>query len=273
MYFNYHPMRILRAFLPLIAALGIANIAAAQSVTNVDANQEGKAIAITYDLNEKANVSVYVTDNAGYSKIRIPQTYLSGDTGKNVRPGKEKKALWHVLDQYPDQDFQADFLSFIVVAKPVMQFYATVNGGYSPDSGAMLGATIGQVGTIGWYVKGMATLSSTPAAVFECDEHGAIDGILPAYSGASKKSKFFGVAGINLRLGAPVYLYAGVGYGARNLTWELADGRWVKHLTGSYKGVAIDAGLMGKIGHIALSAGATLVSGKVDFNAGVGYVF
>ena len=45
MYFNYHPMRILRAFLPLIAALGIANIAAAQSVTNVDANQEGKAIA------------------------------------------------------------------------------------------------------------------------------------------------------------------------------------------------------------------------------------
>lgn len=273
MYFNYLRTTILKTILPLVAALGLANVSAAQSITNVDANQEGKSIAITYDLKEKANVTVYVTDNGGYSKRQIPQTYLSGDSGKNVQPGKEKKALWHIFDQYPDQDFQAENISFIVVAKPVTQFFATVNGGYSPDSGAMLGATIGQVGTIGWYVKGMTTLSSTPATDFECDEKGTIDGVVPAYSGASQKSKYFAVAGVNLRLGAPVYLYAGAGYVSRNLTWELSDGRWVKQLTGSYKGVAIDAGLMGRIGHIALSAGATLVSGRVDFNAGIGYVF
>lgn len=253
--------------------MGMTHVAAAQNVTHVDANQEGKAIAVTYDLSEKANITVYTTNNSGATKTQIPKAYLSGDFGRKVKAGKEKKVLWHVLDQYPDQDFQSENLSFIVVGKPVTQFFATLNGGFSVGTGAMLGATIGQLGTVGWYLKGMTTLSSSPAAEYECNKDGYIDGILPVYSGKSAKSKAYGVAGINFRLGAPVYLYLGAGYGVRNLFWELSNEKWVKNLNGSPKGLAIDAGLMGKIGHIALSAGATYVSGRVDFNAGVGYVF
>ena len=273
MYFNYLRTRILRTILSLVAALGMANVAAAQSITNVDANQEGKSIAITYDLKEKANVTIYTTNDGGSTKTRIPQAYLSGDAGKKVQPGKGKKAVWHVLDQNPDQNFQSENLSFIVVGKPITQFFAMVNAGFSLGTGMLLGATVGQVGSVGWYLKGMTTLSSSPAADFECDENGAINGILPAYSGQSAKSKAYGIAGVNLRLGAPVYLCAGVGYGSRNLSWELTDGRWVRNLARSPKGVAIDAGLMGKIGPIALSAGATFLGGSLDFYGGIGYVF
>jgi len=266
-------MNILRGIIPFVAALGIASVATAQTVTNVDANQEGKSIAVTYDLKEKANVAVYITNDGGSTKTRIPQAYLSGDVGNKVQPGKDRKAMWHVLDQYPDQNFQSENLSFIVVGKPITQFFAMVNAGFSPGTGMLLGATVGQVGSVGWYLKGMTTLSSSPAADFECDENGAINGILPAYSGQSAKSKIYGIAGVNLRLGVPVYLCAGVGYGTRNLCWELTDGRWVKNLAGSPKGVAIDAGLMGKIGPVAISAGATFLGGSLDFYGGVGYVF
>ncbi len=74
----------------LAASLATASFASAQSITNVDANQEGKAIAVTYDLNEKANISLFATQNGGVTKTAIPLKYTSGDVGKNVSPGTEK---------------------------------------------------------------------------------------------------------------------------------------------------------------------------------------
>lgn len=262
-----------RHIISLLAALGLSYVAGAQNVTRVSSYPEGKDIAITYALDEKANISVYVTRDDGQTRTQIPKAYLSGDIGKKVSSGRNKKALWHFRDQFPDQSFPSDDLRFIVVGKPVMQLFVAVNGGYAPDSGPMLGATIGQVGIWGWYVKGMSTLSTPRPTEYECDENGSVSGTLPAYSGTAAKAKAYGVAGLTLRLGAPVYLNAGVGYGSRQYAWELNDGRWVKHLPESYGSVAIDGGLMVKLGHIALSAGATWLGGRTDFNGGVAYVF
>ena len=248
-------------------------IGIAQSITNVDANQEGKSIAVTFDLNEMADISLYVTQDGGRTKTLIPQAYLAGDAGKKVTPGSEKKILWRVLDQYPNQNFQGENMSFIVKGKPSMRFFVMLNAGYSIDSGFNTGFTIGQFGFIGWYAKTISTLAMPKPADFECDEKGYVDGILPAYSGKASKFKAYGVAGITVRMGAPVYLNAGVGYGARVYEWETTDGRWVKNLPGSYSGLAIDAGLMTKVKNIVISAGSTLVSGNVDINVGVGYVF
>jgi hypothetical protein len=97
--------------------------------------------------------------------------------------------------------------------------------------------------------------------------------MLPAYSGIASKFKAYGVAGLTIRMGVPVYLNAGVGYCTRNHEWETTDGNWVKNKPGSYSGLAIDAGIMGKLNHIALSAGATLIKKSVDVCVGVGYVF
>ena len=266
-------MRILRVFLPVLAALGFANIVSAQSITNVDANQEGKAIAITYDLKEKANIKVYTTTDKGVSKSLIPQAYLSGDVGKKVKPGKGKKVLWHVLDQYPDQDFQGENMSFIVKGSPVMRFFAIANAGYSTDAGFNMGLTIGQLGTMGWYLKGMTTLSTIPSSNYECDEKGIVDGVMPAYSGAYKKSMAFAVAGLTLYLGVPVYLNAGVGYGVKDTVWETLDGPWVKNLGRSYKGLAVDVGLIARVGRVALSVGVTMLGKGFDICAGIGYVF
>lgn len=273
MRFNMLRMRIIKGAIPFASALIMASVANAQSITNVDANQEGKAIAITYDLNEMADISLYVTQDGGATKTLIPQSYLAGDSGKRVAPGIEKKVLWRVLDQCPDQNFKGENMSFIVKGKPSIRFFTVLNAGYSLDSGFNMGVTVGQFGSIGWYVKGMTTFATPQKSAFGCDENGYVDGTLPAYSGIASAFKAYGVAGVTIRLGAPVYLNVGLGYGTRVYDWQTTDGNWVKNIPGSYNGLAIDAGLMTKIGSIALSAGTTLVNGRIDLCVGMGYIF
>ena len=247
--------------------------ALAQNVKNVDANQEGKSIAVTYDLNEKANISLYVTQDGGKSKTLIPLIYTSGDVGKNVSPGTGKKIYWQVLDQYPNQNFQGENMSFIVKGRPSMRFFAMLNAGYSLDSGFNIGATVGQFGLVGWYARGMTTLSAPKKSEYSCDKDGYVGDILPAYSGKASKFKVYGIAGITVRMVAPVYFDVGLGYGARVYDWETCDGKWIKNSPGSYNGLAIDAGIMGNVKNIALSAGVTLLKKNVDVSIGIGYVF
>ena len=113
--------------------------------------------------------------------------------GKQISPGTNKRILWRVLEQYPNQTFQGENMSFIVKAEPIMRFFALLNVGYSFDSGVNVGVSIGQLGQIGWYAKAVSSLSFPKSADFECNENGAIDGILPAYSGVANSYKVYGV--------------------------------------------------------------------------------
>ena len=262
----------------------LSAICQAQSITNVDANQEGKSIAVTYDLNEMADISLYVTQDGGRTKTLIPQAYLAGDAGKKVSLGSEKKILWRVLDQYPNQNFQGENMSFIVKGSPSMRFFSTLNGGYSMDSGFMLGATVGQLGLIGWYLKGMTTLSFPKGSSFESNLNGYVDETLPAYSGVGSKSKAYAIVGANVRLVIPLYINAGIGYGGRVCEWQTSDGKWVKvketdtdgvHTPQSYSNLAVDLGLMAKFQNIVVSFGTTAIflGRDFDFYIGVGYLF
>lgn len=242
-------------------------------VSNVDANQEGKMIAITYDLRASANVSVYYTQDNGKTRMQIPGAFLSGDVGKAIGPGKNKRILWRVLEQFPDQGFQAENMSFIVQGQVPLAFFVMFNAGYALDSGVNAGLSIGQLGRLGWYAKFMSTLSLPQKADFECDDSGSINGTLPVYTGIANTFKMYGVAGVVFQVASPLYLNAGLGYGTRVVNWEISDGRWVRNVPLSYSGLAIDAGLIVRLNKIALSAGLTLVKGNVDICLGVGYVF
>ena len=72
------------------------------SVSSVNAYQEGKNIVITYQLSERSNISVYVSTDGGkkYSSIMN----ISGDFGKNVSSGA-KRIIWNVLADYEEFNF------------------------------------------------------------------------------------------------------------------------------------------------------------------------
>ena len=72
------------------------------SVSLVEAYQEGRNIIITYQLSERADIEVYVSTDGGknYHSLRN----LTGDFGKNVEPGN-KKINWDVLSQFDKFSF------------------------------------------------------------------------------------------------------------------------------------------------------------------------
>lgn len=100
-------------FLFLLSIFFICLPIYAETVTNVDANQEGKKIVITYDLDCTADISVeYSIDNGRTFK---PLHYVTGDVGCGVKYGNNT-IVWDVLAEL--EQLQSD-VSFRVNATNV----------------------------------------------------------------------------------------------------------------------------------------------------------
>ena len=77
----------------------------AQNVSNVFFMQKGMQIEILYDLTgakfyETFNVEVYVSTDGGFI-FEGPLQMVEGEVGDSIMPGRGKKILWNVLQEYP----------------------------------------------------------------------------------------------------------------------------------------------------------------------------
>jgi formylglycine-generating enzyme required for sulfatase activity len=75
----------------------------AQKIDNVHYEQSGKTIIVTYNLTElkgqqTATVSLFYSEDGGKTWGK-PLQKVTGDVGKCVRPGSEKKITWDVLTE------------------------------------------------------------------------------------------------------------------------------------------------------------------------------
>jgi len=82
-----------------------------QNITNVDAQQIGNKIEITYNLDKETNIEVFISENGGTSYSSI--TKVTGDVGKNITAGN-KKMVWDVLAER--DKLQGDNIVFKVKA-------------------------------------------------------------------------------------------------------------------------------------------------------------
>ncbi len=133
-----------------------------------------------------------------------------------------------------------------------------------------LGLMVGYVKQFGGYVRGI--FSGMPKTDGEIEyDHGFFTG--------EKKDGYMAVtAGGIVRLGIPLYLYVGAGYHNRTIALEHANKKWYRkngfehsHY-GSYKGLAIDGGLIFNPGPIMINVGVTGYN-RLSFHLGVGYKF
>ena len=69
----------------------------AQRVSNVQFEQVGKQVEVTYSLDKQADISLYVSTDGGRT-YSAPLRAVSGDVGKNISAGY-KKLLWSPLDE------------------------------------------------------------------------------------------------------------------------------------------------------------------------------
>ena len=231
----------------------------------------GKIIRITTD---RKGDNVYVDGKlAGTSPLEIDLPFGSHDI-KSVRDKKSDERRINVqkdgissVDLYLRAETPSNWVRNGVN-------FLLLNGAFSTAPQTSFGLTIGQVKQWGWYASVMTNFNFSKADL-TCDENGLIEGedAPLAYSFKEKvTSRFFVTAGGMYKLGCPLYLYAGVGYGKRTLLWKLDDGRLAEPSSGAYKGVSFDAGLMTHIKGFSLSAGVTTIgTGYMEFKVGIGF--
>ena len=164
-------------------------------------------------------------------------------------------------------------------AKPdKYRWLLSVQGAF-PEAGVSnpsLGLMVGRVKNIGWYVKGVYRSWES------VEDDGTTDWMYDWRTGNDDRSFWAATGGAIVRLGCPIHLYGGLGYAERQIAWETADGTWHRIDTYlgesySYSGLAIDAGIMLKLGRITLNAGTMMISGEHSEyfvgNFGIGYCF
>lgn len=81
----------------IVCLCAVCGMAVAQKVSNVSAEQVGKNIVVSYDLDKASTISVcYSTD--GGKTFSQPIKQVTGDVGKNVSAG-HKQIVWNVLNE------------------------------------------------------------------------------------------------------------------------------------------------------------------------------
>jgi len=92
---------IISIFLILFAFLFFEDISVAgEKVENVRVKQVGEDVHIYYDLlgdEDKYQVKVRGSSDGGRT-YTLPMKSVSGDVGKDVRPGRDKRIIWKALD-------------------------------------------------------------------------------------------------------------------------------------------------------------------------------
>lgn len=278
----------MRKYIILLFVLFSATLLRAENASNIRVRQEGKAIIITYDLSKNSVVCLLMA--SGKSNQYTELTAVTGNVGKGVSAGQNRKIVWKPLEE--KEAFIAENVRFKVEAMSSYECYTqnakiktVVMGqmGYSVAPQLSYGAMIGQMYKgIGWYVSGRSNFQFNTPAELACNEQGYIDGERPFYTGNISTTHYIINAGFMMNVLEKTTknkfntlgFYLGGGYGKRELQWETTDGLWIKYAPTSHTGFSGNIGLFGSVYGITLSVGVNTINFKyVEVEAGIGYMF
>lgn len=272
------------SLLVLLSLLLGSQIALAQDhVTNIRAVQNDKMVTITYDLNVRSDVRLFISIDDG-------QTYtdtmkVTGYVNRVVPQGKNRTIRWQAFNDLGYGDYP--LIRFKFVTKEAQQTqapkvkripkitFATLNGAYTNTENPSIGFTFGQVQKFGWFasvMSGFHFAGIAPAAVSDAD--GFVGEDLPFYKDEYAKTVLSIMGGGVMRLNDIMYLKVGAGFGNRSLSWKTLDDRWVRNGGYSAVGVDVSAGMMFNFGGFILSLDAVTTNFSIfEGRVGLGYSF
>ena len=99
-------------FILFLLILSPLSLVAQSAVSNVRAIQEGRNVVLLYDLSKDAEICQVKIELNGKSRV-IPSSCLSGDVGKNVSRGTDRRIVYNVLEDYKD-GLRSDNVYFVV---------------------------------------------------------------------------------------------------------------------------------------------------------------
>ncbi|MBP9995266.1 MAG: SUMF1/EgtB/PvdO family nonheme iron enzyme [bacterium] len=98
----------------LVCLLTGISMKAQNNLSNINVQQQDTVIYVSYDLQQKSDIYLYVSLNDGRSFLG-PMNYVSGDVGYNVRPGDNKVIFWYAVSEMGY--FSNSNVRFKIVAK------------------------------------------------------------------------------------------------------------------------------------------------------------
>ena len=152
--------------------------------------------------------------------------------------------------------------------------FATLDFAYSPVTQISFGATFGSVKRIGWFVSAASNFSfAAMQSTATAGSDGLVDGeYYYDYTGESCSSRISAMAGLVVRVGGPVYLKVGAGYGNRVKSWYTTNGSLVKISDDSFSGIDATAGILFNLKGFSFSIDAVTTNFKtVEAKIGLGY--
>lgn len=153
-------------------------------------------------------------------------------------------------------------------------WFVTLNGSY--DIINMIpsyGFCVGSVKKVGWFVTAMSNFQlDAMKADKVADANGLVDGSYPSYSGESTHTRISAMAGLLVKLGGPVCMRIGAGYGLNQLSQSTTEGSLVKISASTYQGVDATLGLQFNLKGFTLTADAVTTNFKtIEAKVGLGY--
>ena len=270
-------------FVLLSLFIGSQMAVAQDHVTNIRAKQQDKMVTITYDLNVRSDVRLFISIDDG-------QTYtdtmkVTGYVNRVVSAGKNRAIRWQAFNNLGYGDYPLIRFKFVTKDPPQSQTpkvkrvpkitFITLNGAYTNTFNPSVGFTVGQVKKFGWFasvMSGFHFAGLAPAAV--SDAEGFVGEDLPFYKDEYAKTVLSVMGGGVMRLNDWMYLKASVGFGNRSLSWKTLDDRWVRNGGYSAVGVDVSAGMMFRFGGFVISLDAVTTNFKIiEGKIGLGYSF
>ena len=230
----------MKRFLLYILLLLPCTLLHAQTVTNVEARQEGQTIVITFNMDKPAEVSLYYSTSGKYGKYQwINSKYLT----KQRISSTKYSYTWDVLGQCGD--FSFNNVIFRVEAKEIktMPFLISFGGFYS-----FINNDLGTAYRIGYnavylglktnflIIESNAKLQSTAQGSYYVKN-------------SEEVSRWSATLGLNLLRHERFSFYTGLGYGFRNyyatiLSPDAAqNGKICKITDNSAKGLEMECGV------------------------------
>ena len=250
------------------------------SIGNTKISRDDKDLVVDYQIMLGDNVlscDVEVIMLVGRRQLTqsyvLKATELKGDFGRITESGF-KQVRYNVEAEKKARAGQDIRFTLNVKRKDVLKgnYIAMASVGVMPQMS--YGLMVGYVKKWGGYAKFRSDYHFKSPA-YSCDKYGNIDGGgLIWTNGLQRKSRLQATGGVLYRLTKWCYPYVGAGYGTRSVQWQDYQGQWAEVADYSCKGIAAEAGVILKMGPVAVSAGYSSTAFKYsELELGIGVMF
>lgn len=267
----------MKQFLLIILLIIAIKGAFPQNVTNVQVEQIGKKVHITYTIDKSADITLHLSIDGGVT-FSEPLMKVSGGVGKNI-PAGIHTIVWDVLAE--KENLKGEDIVFRVKAIPNSntekkklfkhsndkKTFFTLNYGYSIAPQSSYGFTIGKLKTIGWYISVMSNLN------FQGLFNPFNDGVY-RLTGNSSTTRISLTGGTLIKIWPPLSLQLGTGIGYRALNLETNDNIWFSYPQRTYFGIDASLGLAFHLKSMILTTQVITTNFKyLEVNIGLGWCF